>query len=347
MKKIRRQKSPQAKWFFLGVSAIIIFLFWQMVQSYALTLMTAAMFAVLLAPLERWLRGKVKSRHLSAILVTFGFILFIGVPILLLLLLVGQQATELIQGAFGAEGHFADFALNDLAFWNQLPVIAQDYIASIDLVEVTSAAVDWLRANIGALLAGGAEFALQFALFLVFLFYFFIYRESLHKEILALSPFEDGLDEEIVQRIAKTIRNVMFGAVVIAGIQATLASIGMTIFGVPKALLWGAFALIAAQVPMVGMGLIMIPAITYLALTGATGAAIGLTLWGIIVVGLVDNILSPILVGGRTKMPELLVLLAILGGIQQFGPIGFIIGPVILSGLLVARDLYKAGILDK
>jgi predicted PurR-regulated permease PerM len=98
---------------------------------------------------------------------------------------------------------------------------------------------------------------------------------------------------------------------------------------------------------MVGMGLIMIPAITYLALTGATGAAIGLTLWGIIVVGLVDNILSPILVGGRTKMPELLVLLAILGGIQQFGPIGFIIGPVILSGLLVARDLYKAGILDK
>ena len=171
-------------------------------------------------------------------------------------------------------------------------------------------------------------------------------RVKMYKEALRLSPLNDKTDANIVRRIVKTIRAVVLGALTIAIVQAIFATIGLWIFGVPQALLWGSLVVIAAQIPMLGAALVMVPAIAYLALTGHTVAAIGLTIWAIVFVGLIDNVLSPYLVGSKTKMPELLVLVAILGGIQLFGPIGFILGPTILAGVLVVTDLYKSGILE-
>ena len=91
----------------------------------------------------------------------------------------------------------------------------------------------------------------------------------------------------------------------------------------------------------------MVPAVVFLWVTGSVGSAIGLTIWAVVAVGLVDNLLSPYLVSGKTKMHGLLILLAILGGIQLFGPIGFIVGPTILAGLMVLIDLYRQGVLEK
>src|SRR5690349_13160531 len=98
---------------------------------------------------------------------------------------------------------------------------------------------------------------------------------------------------------------------------------------------------------MLGTSTVTIPAVIYLLLIGHIPAAIGMAIWAMLAVGLVDNMVSPFIVGGRTKMHALLILLSILGGIQYFGPIGFILGPTILSALLVVLELYKSGILER
>ncbi len=104
--------------------------------------------------------------------------------------------------------------------------------------------------------------------------------------------------------------------------------------------------MIASQVPILGVGLVMAPCVLYLFATGQTYEAIGLLIWGTTAVGLVDNILGPLLIKGQTNMNGLLILISVLGGIQLFGPIGLIMGPTILAAIMVMLELYKNGILD-
>jgi predicted PurR-regulated permease PerM len=144
-----------------------------------------------------------------------------------------------------------------------------------------------------------------------------------------------------------TVRGVVFGSLIIAMIQGVVAAVGLTLFGVPGALIWAGLVVIAAQVPMLGTSVIMLPAVGYLFLTGNTTQGIGLLVWSLVAVGLVDNILQPFIVGGRTRMHALLILLSMLGGLNVFGPIGFIFGPTILAAFLVMIELYRSGILEK
>jgi len=181
---------------------------------------------------------------------------------------------------------------------------------------------------------------------MISLYYFLVDREKINQLVQDLSPFKDTLDVSIMKRIVNAVRSVVFGALVIAILKAILAMIGLAIFGVPGSVLWGAMVAVASQIPMIGAALILGPAVAYLFIIGSIGPAIGLLIWSILVVGLVDNFLAPKLVGSKTKMHELLILVSILGGLQVFGPIGFIVGPTILAAVMVVVELYKSGILE-
>lgn len=345
MTKLRVNHDAVSRWFFILIAGAVLYIFWKMVSPFAITLITAGIFTVVFFPFFNWLNAKFKNKFLSAITILFIVFFAIFLPVTAFAFVVVQQAADVLQS--GLIGNVADFisGFSDSELFSRMPQFAQNSLLSIDFGGATRATVDWLRQNVGSILAGGVNFTMQLLLFFLFLYYFLIKGDRIHRELLELSPFKDKLDENIIIRINRTIRGVMGGAVVIASVQAVLAIIGLSIFGVPKAPLWGAFVLIAAQVPIFGVGTIMVPSILYLLIVGNTGSAIGLAIWSVVVVGLVDNMLSPIVVGKRTQMPELFVLISILGGIQYFGPIGFILGPVVLSGILVLRDLYKAGIL--
>ncbi|MDA1024674.1 MAG: AI-2E family transporter, partial [bacterium] len=184
-------------------------------------------------------------------------------------------------------------------------------------------------------------------LFLISTYFFLVERTRIKKEILALSPFNDKLDQQIVRRIVDAMRGVVFGALIVALLQGIFATIGFAIFGVPSPVLWGTIVMIAAQVPMIGASLVMIPAIAFLLISGKTAAAIGMAIWAIVVVGMIDNIISPYLIEGRTKMHALLILLSILGGLRFFGPIGFIIGPTVLASVMAIIELYKSGVWEQ
>ena len=124
------------------------------------------------------------------------------------------------------------------------------------------------------------------------------------------------------------------------GLGAALGWLAFYVLGIGGALLWGAVMALLSLLPAVGAALVWGPVALYLLSTGSIGAALGLVAWGVLVIGLVDNVLRPILVGKETRLPDYLVLIATLGGLSVFGLNGFVIGPVIAAIFIVVWDIF-------
>ena len=336
-----------ARWYFLILAALIIFLFWKLISPYIIVMVTAGIVAVVVSPLEDYIRKELKSPILSSvIMVVLVFVAILG-PIIAIGAIMAQQVNDLVNTTIANEEWRNSFEVSDLPLFELLPPGIQSQLADQDLTQLVDSGLTWIQENIAGIFSSGATFVFKTFIFFICLFFFLLDREKIYKEMLELSPLRDAVDRSIVTRMVETVRGVVFGALIVAIVQAIVAGIGLTIFGVPGALIWAAFVVIAAQIPILGTGLIMVPAVIYLFATGNQGAAIGLTIWAVVAVGLIDNILSPLIVGRRTRMHTLLILLSILGGLEFFGPIGFILGPTILAAFLVVLELYKAGILEK
>ncbi len=333
------------KWFFLFIAILVIYLFWTIIQPFALVLLSASVFAIILSPINRRLTHVLKHPRISAAMIASGVLLLIFVPVLLLSLLMARQASDLIQNSFQDTGWIDGLRQEFLTFMTFLPASMQESIVSFDLTQLSVSVATWAFKNIGFIFSSATTLIVNTFLFFIGLYYLMVEREKIYTEILALTPLNDTIDTAILKRIIDTVRSVVFGVLILAVIQGIVATIGMTIFGVPGALIWGSLTALAALVPLVGSALIMIPAILYLFITGSTGAGIGLLIWAVVVVGLADNILGPYLIKGTTRMHAFLVLISVLGGLQIYGSIGIIAGPTILAALLALLELYQSGIL--
>ncbi|MFA6131058.1 MAG: AI-2E family transporter [Patescibacteria group bacterium] len=334
------------RWFFLIFAGVVCYLFWSVFQPYALALVTAGIFAIIFSPVEKWIRKYVRFPWLSSFLVLIGVCVVVLAPLSGAAILIAEQASDIVQSATGEVGWLSTFDPTSNPLFLALPEVIREQILALNFVEIGKGAAQWAFENLGNAFLKGTGAVISFGIFLMSFYFFMVERERIYQEVIALSPFKDKTDADIVRRMVGTVRSIVCGALIIAIVQATIGSIGMTIFGVPGALLWGSLLIIASQVPVIGTSSVMIPAVVYLLVSGHPWNALGLLIWGAVAVGMIDNLLSPIIVGSQTKMPTILVLIAILGGLQFFGPIGFILGPTVLAGMFVVIDLYKTGILD-
>lgn len=166
---------------------------------------------------------------------------------------------------------------------------------------------------------------------------YFILRDgrSLVSLLVRALPLGDERERLLFLKFSEVTRATVKGNLAVAAVQGTLGGIIFWILGIPGAVLWGMVMTLLSLIPVVGAGLIWAPVAIYLFATGNLQDALILTLFGVIVIGLVDNILRPILVGRDTKLPDYLVLLSTLGGIVMFGINGFVLGPL-LAALFVA-----------
>ena len=161
--------------------------------------------------------------------------------------------------------------------------------------------------------------------------------------LIKISPLPDDDDARIVKRLAKAIRAVVLGTVLIAIIQGTLTAVGLSLFGFERAVLWGSIASFGALIPGIGTTIVFLPAIIYLLVDGSYMVAVGVAVWGILAVGLIDNFLGPYLISrGTQHLHPFFILIAVLGGVVMFGPIGFILGPVTLTLFVVLLELYSS-----
>ena len=165
--------------------------------------------------------------------------------------------------------------------------------------------------------------------------------EKFTNAVIELSPLTTKEDRAIIGRLRDAMNSVIRGSLIIASLQGVVTGIGLMIFGIPSAVLLGSIAGVGALIPTVGTSIVLLPIIGYLFIVGSLGKAIGLTLWAVLAVGLIDNFLHPYLVGRGMKMHPLFIFFAVIGGIAFFGLAGFILGPLVVSLLFGLLDIFR------
>ena len=158
----------------------------------------------------------------------------------------------------------------------------------------------------------------------------------------ALLPLERVQTHAITLRTREVIEATLYGVLVIAAIQGTLGTVIFWVLGLPSPLLWGVVMFFLSMIPIAGSFLVWFPAAIFLAFTGSWLKAIVLVAWGILVIGSIDNFLSPRLVGKRARLHELLIFFGVLGGLQVFGVLGLVLGPVVVAITLALIEMTRA-----
>jgi predicted PurR-regulated permease PerM len=184
------------------------------------------------------------------------------------------------------------------------------------------------------------EFLVSFFVMLYLLYFLLRDGRVLSGAIARALPLKAQYSRRLLDQFATVVRATVKGNVVVALVQGTLGWAAFEVLGIKGAVLWGAVMAVLSLLPAVGAAMVWGPVALYLLSTGSIWPALGLTAWGVLVIGLVDNVLRPILVGRDTRLPDYLVLVATLGGLTVFGVNGFVIGPVIAALFIAAWEIF-------
>ena len=186
------------------------------------------------------------------------------------------------------------------------------------------------------------DFVLNFFVMLYLLFFLLRDGKYLSMVTARVLPLKPEHSRRLLDQFATVVRATVKGNVVVALVQGALGWLAFWVLGITAPLLWGALMALLSLLPAVGAALVWGPVAIYLLSTGSIWPGLGLTAWGVLVIGLVDNVLRPILVGKETRLPDYLVLVATLGGLAVFGLNGFVIGPVIAALFIASWDIFGA-----
>jgi len=319
---------------FMGVVAYIVFL---MMTPFISALALAAIIVTICYPLYLRMIPKMPKQNetLAALLTTIMVLIVVVLPMIFI-------ASSLVNEAVSIYGLANDGEVGFEESFIALETSLRQYVPGVELdaTEYIKQGTTWLASNVGAIFAGTASTFFLFFIAMIGSFYLFRDGREFTKKLVVISPLPDDEDELILRRLARAVRSVAMGTVLVALIQGTLTGFGLWLFGFERAVLWGVIAAFGALIPSVGTSIVFIPAILYLVITGAYLTAAGLAVWGILAVSLIDNLLGPYLMSRGNAMHPFIILLSVLGGISVFGPIGFIVGPVVVSLFTVLLELY-------
>lgn len=323
------------RYFFFGLLLTTLIFTFLIFRPFWVVLVLGISFSIVLYPVYEWLRRSMPSWVASLFTVIFFTILLLG-PLLGVSSIIFSQSQDLYE-AVGGAGHVGPFleSLGDTI--NKFLPVGINF----DIQAKTSEFIAYTSSNIASIFSATLFTFFSFILMLLIIFYFLKDGAEWKNAIIVLSPLSDNDDEKIISKLSQSVNAVIKGSLFIALIQGLLMGFGLFLFGVPNAALWGVVAAVSSLVPTIGTALVSVPAIIFLLVTGNTAQAVGLLIWATVVVGLVDNFITPYVLAGKTNIPPLLILFAVLGGISFLGPVGVLIGPLSVSLLYTLISIYR------
>jgi predicted PurR-regulated permease PerM len=299
----------------------------------------ALAFAVVGHPIHRWMLQRIGRPSIAAGLSVTTVLLLIVCPTMLVGWQIGREVSDratALAGQLQSEdwqqamrGSPAAAAIYDWASTN------------LDLEEQLKALSAGVQERAGRLLSNLAYGIVQLLIALFALFYFFRDQEQVLGVLRSFLPLSSSEADEFLERIRAMTHATIYGTVVVSAIQGFLGGLMFWLLGIPGALLWGVAMGLLAIVPVLGAFVIWLPAAILLAVQGDWGKAALLTGWGTIVVGLIDNLLYPVLVGKEMRLHTLPVFIAIVGGLVVFGAAGIVLGPVILAATIAILEILR------
>jgi len=325
----------------LSVSALFI----GMIRGFLIAIVMAALFTDLLYPIYericRWFKGR---KSISALLTTFFFIMIILIPSAGLALILVDQAISASKSVMPIVNEIIANPQSLLAKVESIPIISQIFPDRAKLLttigNIVKAIGNIVVSNMTDFSTGAVGFIFSLFIFLFTLYYFLVYGKSYLKTILYYLPLKSHDENLLLTKFSKVTRATLKGTLFIGLIQGSLGALGMAVAGIPNVVFWGMIMVVSSVVPALGPALIWIPAALYLIIQGHMWSGILLILWGAIIIGNIDNLLRPRLVGKDAQMPDLMILFGTLGGLSMFGMVGIIIGPIIAGLFLTLWEIY-------
>jgi predicted PurR-regulated permease PerM len=332
----------------MGLVIIVTVLFAVVLWPLSGAVSWAVFIAIVFAPLQDRSVLVCRGRRGWAALGTLVVIVFsVLLPTALLTASIAHEAAAFYERFRSGELQFSEYfqhAIDALPAWVRAGL---DRFDLSDLPVMGRKLLDALGRSSQALTSGAftiGQNALEFVvnLFVMIYLLFFLLRDgnALAASAARVLPLEERHTRRLLAEFAAVVRATVKGNVVVALVQGTLGGLAFSVLGIKGALLWGAVMALLSLLPAVGAALVWGPVAVYLLSTGSIWPALGLTAWGVLVIGLVDNLLRPILVGKQTRLPDYLVLIATLGGLAVFGLNGFVIGPVIAAMFLATWEIF-------
>ncbi|NTU45725.1 MAG: AI-2E family transporter [Chlorobiaceae bacterium] len=320
-------------------------LFFAMIRYFLMAIFLAAIFSALAMPLfnryKRWFRGR---QSLSAAMTIVTLLLVVFLPLAALLGVVASQAVRLssialplIQQQIKEPAAF-DQQLRTLPFYDELALYREEILKKAG--ELASQAGSLLFSSISSFTVSAVNDLFLLFIFLYTMFFFLKDGQLFLDRILACLPLTKSDEFRLLDRFLSVTRATLKGTLVVGVVQGSLAGLALHFAGIESAIFWGTVMSVISVVPVLGPPIVWVPAVIYLAATGQYPQAIGVALFCSIVVGQIDNIIRPILIGRDTRMHELMIFFSTLGGIGLFGLFGFILGPIIAALFVTLWEMY-------
>ena len=313
-------------------------------------LLLGALLAGLFHPLYRWITRLLGGRPSLGAAVTLVVLLVLGLgPLSVFLGIVVQQALTVSDQAIPwLSQHLGAASTYNVHEWlvRRFPSLAEYIPSQEQLLQQVGTAAKTAGAFLvnfaASMTALTATFLLNLFVMLYAMFFFFRDGHTILERIFYYLPLNDEDETRMLARFTSITRATVKGTLVIGAIQGALAGVAFWVAGIDGAALWGTVMTILSIIPGIGAPLVWVPVVIVLFLNGQYLTATLLLVWCAAVVGTIDNFLRPVLVGRDAKMPDLLILIGTLGGLFLFGPIGFIVGPIICGLFLTVWDIYGA-----
>ena len=331
-------------WALVAATAIALYLCWLMVKPFVGVLGWAAVLVIVFYPVHKRMALHIKRPGVSALVSCILVILTILVPVVLVTIAVLNELSGAIQSLQSAIAYVLE---PNSAYTGRILRWLGQYV-NIDQLRSEQYLVDQIKGRSGSIAGqtlgflGGVVGVIVQMFFVIFtMYYLFRDGDRILDAVRDSLPLDKKQAVTIMARARDVIGASVYGLFTIAIIQGALGGLAFWILGLPSAIVWGVAMIFLSMIPMLGAFLVWVPAAIYLALAGHPIKAVLLTLWGTLAIGMIDNFLRPYIVGGRTKLHELLVFFSVLGGLKVFGVLGIVLGPVVLAITLALVDVFR------
>jgi predicted PurR-regulated permease PerM len=292
-------------------------------------LIGAPVLYVMFAPVHRWLAGRMNDRVAAALVVLLGIILVLG-PGAGFVGVIAGEAQDMATGVIRSPL---------LARLRELRIGPYDVGAQIE--SVGSRIVAWIGTSALGLIGTATRLGIQLTISFFGLFYLLLAPQQTWKSVRPFIPFSARNAERLRDRFRDVTISTLVGTGLTAAVQGLLVGLAFWATGIPNALFWGVVTVILAILPVVGSGLVWGPGALALAIEGRYGMAIGLAAWGIIVVGNVDNIIRPVVFRRWAQIHPFITIIGAFAGINYFGLLGLLIGPLAISYFFELIRMYR------
>lgn len=322
-----------------AATVLVGWLCWQLVKPFVPALTWALVLAILAHPLHERLLAWMRLPSLAAGVAVVAVTLVIALPATLVVREVGSEAVASVENVRKLLD--ADRWKTAIERFPRLKPLREWIEREADVQTGVRAAAGGVATGARAFLQRVVDIGIAALVMLFMLFYFLRDKQRILRAIGGLVPLAPDETLQVRDNIRDTIAAVVFGTLAVALVQGTLGGLMFWWLDLPAPILWGTVMAVLAILPMFGAALVWIPAAAWLAIDGDWGKALLLVAWGTIVVGLIDNLLYPILVRNKLRLHTVPVFIAVLGGLFAFGATGVVLGPLILAVAIALIDIWR------